>query len=231
MPAHAEIAHRVIQLAKAGASPLPRAFDKVIYVGHSFGSLIGNLMNEKYPDAVDATILPGWSDNFAMAGIPIALGLVTLPAPVVDPAMFGDLSVGYLEVTSESGDIAAFFHEGDYDPALQTLDFARRGTLSVGEILTFPFATTEATEYKAPILVVTAEEDAIFCSLTAGLLPANCGTGEANMLAKSGSLYPAASVYDWYVVPNAGHCWHLHYAAQDGFNVSHEWLAGVGFEE
>jgi pimeloyl-ACP methyl ester carboxylesterase len=84
MPAHAEIAHGVVQLAKAGTSPLPRAFDKVIYVGHSFGSLIGNLMNEKYPDAVDATVLTGWSDNFVIAGIPIALGLVTLPAPEVD---------------------------------------------------------------------------------------------------------------------------------------------------
>jgi pimeloyl-ACP methyl ester carboxylesterase len=229
MPAHAEVLAGVAQLARQGTSPLPRAFQKIIYVGHSFGSLIGNLVNTKYPDIVDATILTGWSNDFVVPGIPVALGLVTLPAQLVEPARFSNLPVGYLEVSSESGDIHAFFEQGKYDPRIQALDWARRGTLTLGEILTFPFAIASATGYNAPVFVVTAQQDTIFCNPTAGLLPPDCGTGPGNMLAQSADLYPAASVYEWYVVPNAGHCWQLHYTAQDGFNASHVWLEQQGF--
>ena len=229
MPAHAEILAGVAQLAKQGTSPLPRAFEKIIYVGHSFGSLIGNLVNVKYPDLVDATILTGWSSDFLLPGIPDAIGLAPLPAQLVGPTRFGDLAVGYLAVSSEPGDVYAFFHQGEYDPAMQALDWARRGTLTLGEVLTFPFAIAAAPEYTAPMLVVTANYDAIFCNPTAGLLPPNCGTGLGNMLAQSGTLYPASNPYDWYIVPNAGHCWHLHYTAQDGFNASHAWLKQQGF--
>ena len=228
-PAHAEIAYGIVQLAKAGTSPLPRAFGKVIYVGHSFGSLIGNMMNAKYPDAVDATVLTGWSSNFVLAGIPIAIGLQTLPAVLVDPAKYGDLAVGYLEVSSESGDVNVFFHAGAFDPAMQALDWISRDTLALGDLASFPFSTIEAPEYQAPVFVVTGGSDNIFCNPTALLLPPNCGNGDASILAVSGSLYPAARVYDWHVVPEAGHCWQLHYAAQDGFSASHDWLAEQGF--
>lgn len=228
-PASAEVSNAVAQLAKQGASPLPRAFDKVIYVGHSFGSIIGNVMNAKYPDTVDATILTGWTDNFVVNGIPVALLMLTLPAQVVEPARFGHLPVGYLEVTSEPGDINAFFYKGTYDPQIQVYDFTHRGTLSLGEILTFPFVTTAAPNYKKPVFVITGKQDNIFCNPTVGLLPANCGTGPLNMLATSKPLYPAASIYDWYVLPNAGHCWQIHYAAQEGFKASHDWLASIGF--
>ena len=229
MPAHAEVLASVARLAKQGTSPLPRAFEKVIYVGHSFGSLIGNLVNEKYPDLVDATILTGWSNTFLVSGVRDAIGIVALPAQLVDPMQFGDLAVGYMEVSSESGDVYAFFQQGGYDPAMQALDWKRRGTLTLGELLTFPFAIAAAPGYTLPVLVITAEMDAIFCNPTAGLLPPNCGTGSGNLLAQSASLYPAANPYDWYIVPNTGHCWQLHYNAPDGFNASHAWLEQQGF--
>lgn len=186
-------------------------------------------MTVKYPDAMDGTILTGWTDNFVLAGIPVALRMVTLPAQAVNPAVFGHLDVGYMEVASEPGDINAFFYKGAYDPALQVVDYARRGTLTLGEILTFPFVTTAAPGYTAPMFVLTGQQDNIFCSPSIGLLPPNCGTGPNNMVAKSQAMYPAASVYDWYVLPNAGHCWHLHYSAKEGFKASHDWLESVGF--
>jgi pimeloyl-ACP methyl ester carboxylesterase len=229
MPAHAEVANGLVQLARDGAAPLPRAFDKIIYVGHSFGSVIGNLFNAKYPHAVEATILTGYSSDFILSGIHTSLSLVPLPAEIVDPTTWNGLPPGYLESTSESGDVAAFFYEGWYDPALQALDYERRGTLTIGEALTFPLSTTEAPNYTSPVLVVSGQRDRIFCNPTVSILTPDCGTGPTNMLASSRSLYPAASIYGWHVVPDAGHCWQLHYTAQDGFNASHAWLAGLGF--
>jgi pimeloyl-ACP methyl ester carboxylesterase len=228
-PTHAEVAHSIVKQVRAGTSPFPRAFDQVIYVGHSFGSLVGNVFNEKYPDDVNATILTGWSSNFVLAGVPIALGLVVLPAQLLNPTEFGDLPIGYVEVSSEQGEINAFYYTGAYDPAMEAVDFASRQTIALGELATFPTATTEATGYTAPIFVVTGDEDAIFCSPAMGLLPPSCGTGPANVLEVSGTLYPHASVYDYYILPDAGHCWQLHYAAQNGFSASHDWLAKQGF--
>jgi pimeloyl-ACP methyl ester carboxylesterase len=228
-PAHVEITNALIQAARAGTAPLPRAFDKIIYVGHSFGSLIGNLFNSKYPTALDATILTGWSNYFLVDVIPVAFTLLLLPASIVDPLRFGDLELCYLEATFEARDVAAFFLEGAYDPKLQALDYARRGLVTCGELVTMFFSLAEAREYAAPVLVVTGDEDDIFCNPLINLLPASCGSGPTSMLAQARALYPAASVYDWYAVPNAGHCWNLHYTAQKGFNASHAWLTGLGF--
>lgn len=64
MPAQAATVHEVIKLARAGPagnSPFPRAFNKIIHVGCSMGSLMANVLNVEYPTDVDATILTGFS--------------------------------------------------------------------------------------------------------------------------------------------------------------------------
>lgn len=228
-PAHVEITHALIQAIRAGTDPLPRAFDKIIYVGHSFGSLIGNLFNNRYPTAVDATILTGWSNSLILTIVPVAAVFLLLPASIAEPARFGGLDLCYLEATLEAGEAPAFFLEGGYDPKMQALDYAQRGLVTCGEMVSLFFSVAETPEYTAPVLVVTGEEDDIFCNPLINILPANCGSGPTSILAQAKALYPAASVYDWYAVPEAGHCWNLHYTAQKGFNASHTWLTDQGF--
>jgi pimeloyl-ACP methyl ester carboxylesterase len=63
-----EILHQIIKAVKAGEiAPARRPFNKVILAGHSYGSIISNVLNEKYPDDVDATILTGFSSTFKTA--------------------------------------------------------------------------------------------------------------------------------------------------------------------
>lgn len=38
-----------------------RGFGKVVYVGHSLGSIIGNALTVKYPGAVEGVVLTGFS--------------------------------------------------------------------------------------------------------------------------------------------------------------------------
>lgn len=57
--------HEIIQLARAGSPPIPRAFDKIITVGASMGSLALNYLNVNYPQDADATILTGFAKDWA----------------------------------------------------------------------------------------------------------------------------------------------------------------------
>lgn len=81
-----------------------------------------------------------------------------------------------------------------------------------------------------PVYVVTVSNDAIFCN-PAGLPGAGTCTPDngTNYLAETASLYLAASVFDSYIVPSAGHCWQFYHSAAATFVNVHQWLAGQGF--
>jgi hypothetical protein len=130
-----EIIHALVQMIRASpcTTYLPRTFSKIVYAGHSYGSLIGNGVNVKYPNDVDVTVLTGFSKTtIAFPGV--LTGAVPAPADTVNTAKYGTLPVGYLEATSESGMQFSFFgSSGSFDPALFTLDYSLRETLTVGE--------------------------------------------------------------------------------------------------
>lgn len=135
VPAHIEVIHALVQIIRASpfTTYLPRTFSKIVYVGHSYGSLIGNGVNVKHPNDVDVTVLTGFSKTTtAFPGV--LAGAVPAPADTVNIAKYGTRPVGYLEATSESGMQFSFFGlPGSFDPALFTLDWSLRETLTVGE--------------------------------------------------------------------------------------------------
>ena len=57
-PYEMEILNQLINTLRGPRSPIP-AFKRLVYVGHSYGSIIGNRLAIKYPSAVDAYILTG----------------------------------------------------------------------------------------------------------------------------------------------------------------------------
>ena len=218
--------------ARAAALPIPkpRAFKKIIYIGHSLGSVIGNSLNTKYGSDVDATVLTGFSSQILTA-LPAAFGLIlALPAATVQPSRFGGLQAGFLEVSSEPGQQSVFF-SGGYDPTLFSYDYMGRGTVSVGEAATVASGIQTATNYTLPVFVVTGQKDALCCNgLGLGLLlSASCESVSTDYLGQTSVLYPNAKDYQWYVVQNAGHCWQLHSAAEATFGVVHTWMAIKGF--
>ncbi|KAH9216638.1 alpha/beta-hydrolase [Leptodontidium sp. 2 PMI_412] len=227
IPAHVEVVHAIAQLAKAPDSTLPRAFQKVIYIGHSVGSVTGNALNVKYPHDVDATILTGFSSSLPQ-NPPVVNFLV--PASVEDPKRFGSLLPGYLQVSSEPAVIASFYSPGGFDPALAHFDFETRDTITVGEIVTLDYSVARAPGYTAPLLVSTGEFDELYCNPRATPnQTASCKTPSGNILAQTEALYPSAKPYTWNEVSNAGHNWPLHFAGQIGFKAAHDWLGCVGF--
>ncbi len=57
----------------------------------------------------------------------------------------------------------------------------------------------------------------------------NCGSGDHSILDETRQLFPAASTYDYYAIPDTGHCVNFHYSAPAAFNRVHNWLENEGF--
>ncbi|KAF8863223.1 hypothetical protein BDZ45DRAFT_738558 [Acephala macrosclerotiorum] len=236
-PAQAATMHEIIKLARVGGNPFPRIFQNIIVVGASMGSLNANYLNVNYPQDVNATILTAFSKDWAsvIPGFTVTAGLV--PAVGVNYAKYGSLDPGYLQATIQSGVAALLFYGPGqyYDTNFIAQDYNNRGTITVGEAATGALIPT-AHAYKGSVLVISGQEDVVFCGsfgfpgTPLGLLGAgNCGTGPTNKLAKTNIIYPSASNYSWFSVPNAGHCWEHQRDAMVGFKYSHDWLAGRGF--
>lgn len=228
-PLQAEIHYQLIALIRANKAKLPRAFNKIIYVGHSFGSLIGHLMNVNHPNAVEASLLTGFSKTLIneLPGLVTSFNL--LPADTV-LSQFSNLRVGYLTPDNEQGAIWTFF-QGSYDPAFAEYVYSIRQTITIGEILSaLPIA--QATAHTNPVFVISGELDNIFCNPTGTQLTvASCG-GAGGILDQTRTVYPLADLqgnYYWEGLADMGHCWQQHSNAIQGYADSHNWMAARGF--
>ncbi|KAH9215485.1 hypothetical protein DL95DRAFT_461122 [Leptodontidium sp. 2 PMI_412] len=237
IPAQIETIHELILKARAGTLPgpaTPRAFNKIVYVGHSLGSSLGNGLNVKYPEDSDATILTGFSNTLNGPFFSNSLAPTIVPAATVNPAEWGNLDPNYLALNNSTIFQQSFYYPGGYDPALLTLDYSLSGTVTLGELTSALPGPTVALRYQGPVFVVTGQHDAIFCNLPDPSPPANApfetfgcgpyGTG----LSETKALYPAAKSFQWFAPRNSGHCWHFHYEAYATFGVAHGWLALQG---
>lgn len=115
-----------------------------------------------------------------------------------------------------------------YDPNFIALDYAARGTITIGEAITGALGISVAEEYTGSVLVLTGNQDVVFCGSFDLPIdgPGNCDA--SGILADTGKLYPRAE-YSWFSMDNSGHCWQHQYTAQFGFNYAHDWLAAQGF--
>jgi pimeloyl-ACP methyl ester carboxylesterase len=236
LPLQIEIIAAMIAKIRDGTTSMGK-MNKVIYVGHSFGSFIGNGLNAKYPDSADATILTGYtsSQNSDLLGpvfLPPTGSLV--PAATWSPARFGTLDPGYLMLDNKTVFENIYYYSPFFTPAFLDLDFSLTSTVSLGELSSSILSATVAPGYSGPVFVITGQHDAVLCldkdEHSAASSPTfNCGSHDTGYLAKTKSLYPASKSFDWYALPDAGHCWQFHLNAQQGFGVAHDWMKKQGF--
>ena len=94
-----EILHGLVEYARAGKFDSGN-FTNVVAVGHSFGSLLINLLTVAYPEDVDAAILTGFGtlDTGLVAAI-ASYGSVLASQAI--PDRYGNLSGGYITQGSD----------------------------------------------------------------------------------------------------------------------------------
>jgi len=220
---NAYVLHQVLQALRAGEVPGlsgPLGFQKVVYVGHSYGSLVGWAVASDYPADVDAVVFSGVSHTFRPLA-PAAVALPLRPA-ALDPAFQGQgYDLTYLTTVPGARE-ATFYAPGPVDPAVVALDERTKGTLTLTEFALFPLPLVRPLDIRVPVLLVNGTEDTLFCGPTlAGNLCQDAQTLRAWEGPRLGARVPCL---DAWVLPGAGHVLNTVPGALQWFAVAQAWV-------
>lgn len=157
------ILHEITSRLRKGELEFAPKAEKVIFVGHSLGSVTGNGIATKYPADFDSMILTGYSYTLVQAVIGLLLTILT-PAQLQNPAKFDDLAPGYLAFGSRKGKRNSYYAaDGSFSTPLEEWDFAHQDTITVGQIVTAFSGLERADQFTGDVYVLTGQEDAFFC--------------------------------------------------------------------
>lgn len=158
-PLQTAIVHKITQMLRAGQLSFAPKASKVIFVGHSLGSVTGNGIATHYPTDFDAMILTGWTDTLVQAGLGLLLTILE-PAQLQNPAKFGSFPPGYLAFGSRQGKRDAYYgDDGAFSQALADWDFDHEDTITIGQIYSAFSGLERAENFKGDIFAVTGQED------------------------------------------------------------------------
>jgi pimeloyl-ACP methyl ester carboxylesterase len=206
--------HQVVQALRSGL--LGQAFNKVVLVGHSLGSLTSWLVAGHY-GGVDAVVATGASHQPNLVNAGLMIGPTLIPA-VLDPKFaHSGLDLGY--ITTRAGGRAIFYNEANTDPALIDQDEKLKQTVTLGEYVT-GLLDTESQNINVPVLSVNGTDDPFFCN---GPLSADCSSSERFIAGERRFYRPGASL-DAIMVPNGGHDVTLSRAAPETIAQIEDWI-------
>ena len=216
------VLHQLVLALKSGTAIVGQTFTNVIFVGHSYGSILGEYIAADYPSDIAAFMLTGFGSCLACA----AAGLnqtILYPASEFSPR-FSGLPLPYMVMSSEEGRRSYFYGPlGSYDEQLFLLDFQNEDDVGLGEIFSLNGGLKTASAYSGPVFMVTGAEDNVFCA------NAQCGTGPSSSPAMAASLFPKTSSFSYFEPANTGHSINLHYSAAQSFQAAFDFLASQGF--
>ena len=117
-PMDVEIQHGLVQLLRAGkiGSITPK---HVVSVGHSYGSVVLQGQNTKYPRDVDATVLTGFATEVANLGTTFVANNPAI-AVLNEPSKFAGLPYGYLVHNDAISYQLPFFRFPYFDPSSES---------------------------------------------------------------------------------------------------------------
>lgn len=129
------------------------SFQKVVHIGHSFGSSITNALANTFPDSTDGIVLTGFSQVSAYVGY-FALGGNFVPVTDI-PSLSHKYPVGYVGSYDSTAVHSNFFSPGDFDPAMLDLAIRSGEAASPGEILTIGAGAGRSNAFSGPVLLIT----------------------------------------------------------------------------
>lgn len=218
----AEALHDAITQLRSGAMGGPE-FSRVIWVGHSFGSIYAWIEASMYRD-VDAFVLTGIAHTFKNSTFGSG-GDDFYPASQ-DPKFAGSgLDPGYL--TTRPGTRGKlFYYAPGADPSVIALDEELKDTATATELAeglplveSPPPETAPSRAIVVPTFIVLGDNDNLVCGPPDGL---DC-TGEVIAAAES-PYYSREAGLEVAVIPNTGHNLQLHLSARDSTTEILEWI-------
>jgi len=199
--------HQVITRLRSGENAAGYAFERVVTVGHSLGTINAIYEQGTYHDA-DAVIATG-------------MGHVPHELPVPAELIADLLQYEYFKLPDAVRPLMFYYAPGaDPDVILydrdNLADFLARGQLTSGILAAFAFdtAATRVGQATGPVLVQLGEFD--------GLSPASLAGGEA-------AYFSSASSVTVQPLPGVGHDFNTHYRNHEGWKLMDGWLRSQGF--
>ncbi|EJD51016.1 alpha/beta-hydrolase [Auricularia subglabra TFB-10046 SS5] len=213
------ILESIIKAARKGkVLGASHAFGKVVYVGHSYGSILGNGLIIDAPTLVDAIVFTGFGHDLSKTGDVAAIAGVG-PARDIDPARFGNLPPDYLTTANISTRAASLYGPvGTFDPAALAFDEATKDTTTTAEFATLPVPVTTAPDFGGDVFTVNGDGDVIFCTKPL------C----ANIIEEK-QFYPKAKSVQFAVIRETGHSLNFHLSAPEFYDTLQTWLTNRGY--
>ncbi|KAF3760561.1 alpha/beta-hydrolase [Cryphonectria parasitica EP155] len=181
-------------------------FDKVVHVGHSFGSIQSYSLTVLYPHASDGLVLTGFTQAANFVPYFNLGGNFVLATEV--PAL-SSYPVGYFAAGDISGVQTNFFAPGMFDPELLNLAYTTGEPVTPGELLTIGAQTSSVNPTTAPVLIITGGRDIPFCG---GDCRVTTNASIPNVLEMSRAEFPNTTNFTAVVVGEAGHGLNLEYS-------------------
>ncbi|KIW13126.1 hypothetical protein PV08_08313 [Exophiala spinifera] len=214
------------RLAWSGSVPgVSTKFDKIVHVGHSFGSIQTYALARDEPELSSGIVLTGFSATGAYIPYFLLGGNLISAADV--PSFATTYGAGYLVPGDASGVHTNFLAPGQFDPEILDFAFATGQPVSVGELLTVGSASAGVNSFAGPVLVISGERDLVFCGGNC-LPPTSSGNGTVNLIAEVQGAFPGAKPFDAFVVPGAGHGLNLDYSHETTYQYISQFLVGNG---
>ena len=208
------------QMLKDGTIPNVPKFDKVVHVGHSFGSVQSFALSRDMPDLSDGLVLTGWSAS-AMYYPYFLLGGNFVS--VLGTPLESKYAAGYFTSGNPSGVQTNFFAPNHFDPNILPFAYANGQPVTAGELSTIAGAGMGTSTAAVPVLVITGMRDLPYCGGDCTM------NGQANIPAQAQSVLPNASPFDVHLVPMAGHALNLDIDHASVFESINSWLTQNGF--
>ncbi|KAK2760696.1 hypothetical protein FQN54_001931 [Arachnomyces sp. PD_36] len=230
-PLELEILRQLTLMARNGtlysfaeeAEPTVAAFkgldkpDKIVHVGHSFGSFLTSAFIAKYGPLTDGAVITGFVQNEYLG----KYGMTSFHAEFAGSEPYNRPS-GYV-VCQKSG-IQTIFFAGDTETAFtkEMFDYgdAIKQPVPLGEFASaYHILGLKGPGFTAPVQYMLAEFDFYICG-------GDCKG--AYKMEDLNATYPNAAVIDVAIQPNTGHAFPLHNNATAGYQVTFDFLTRNG---
>jgi pimeloyl-ACP methyl ester carboxylesterase len=220
--ANAFVVHQLVQGLRTGS--IGTAFQRVVLVGHSLGSITSLAEASAYHD-VDGVVLTGLSHAVTSS----TANTLQFAKANQDPRFAGqNLDDDYL-TTPPGTRLSAFYYAPVTDPQVVALDEATKETVTTAELTTFAPTLAPATSLAihVPVLIVNGQFDQLVCG--AGF--AICANAAALAVAEAPFFAPEACLQT-VVTPQSGHDLYLEPSAPVTYAAIRAWSdAYVGLDE
>ncbi|KAI1260350.1 alpha/beta-hydrolase [Xylariaceae sp. FL1019] len=183
-------------------------YEKLVHVGHSFGSLLTYAFTDSFPTLSNGIALTGFSLDPEFSALSI-LGDNIVAANSLPE--WKHLPDGYLVDKGVNSLHTGFFSPDAFDPEVLEAAYKVVEPRTIGETLSQDVVPMQS-QFGGPVLVITGERDFPACG-------GNCLATEPSIPAMTEEAFVKASSFNVTIVPGTGHALNFHYSWPTTYGV------------